>query len=395
MPLNLNPKWWRDPIGGDGDNSQTGTPLADNTTENITARVARNWAFEINAAHVAHLDGHLPHFATVQARNTAIPNPVTGQLALVGTQAQRWDGTAWVPAVSGFVAFKLGDGTNGTDGHLYFTITDPPPAFTGATPAGWTDVGDVTGPPGHDGTGPANPSTDGANLITHGSDNLLSLPANRIVSNQPGESLAVTSGTQPHRMTFVHNPEKLTPPKPPLPGHVPIFADATARDAAIPTPVDGQIASTPVQYIGVHPHIHVAQGWRPLMSSESAGFTIANTVIPGGWQTVDTPMASPTVTWVVLDPGGRCHVTETGVYLVIVQFIGTIYAGGRITVQAQFSADVTNTIYWDLAKGASEPFGNTLTWMGFISAGENMLHLSVNGSATGVLSGRVQIIRNQ
>ena len=51
------------------------------------------------------------------------------------------------------VHVRVGDGVNGTDGHVYTATVadgDPVPAFTGATPAGWTEQAgiDLTGPQG-------------------------------------------------------------------------------------------------------------------------------------------------------------------------------------------------------------------------------------------------------
>ena len=110
MPL--RDLWWKDgtkdgSAADDGDDSRdpNSRPFGDNVTEDITPRMMRDFAYEIGQAIIAAGSGS----------------------------------AAWV---------RVGNGTNGVLGHLYFAIGDTEPPFVGLTPADWTDRGSVMGPAG-------------------------------------------------------------------------------------------------------------------------------------------------------------------------------------------------------------------------------------------------------
>lgn len=110
MPL--RDLWWKDGTkdgsavdDGDASRDPNSRPFGDNVTEDITPRMLRDFAFEIGQA-----------------------------IASAGAGATGW--------------LRLGDGTNGAAGHLYFAVGASEPAFTGNPPAGWTDRGSVVGPSG-------------------------------------------------------------------------------------------------------------------------------------------------------------------------------------------------------------------------------------------------------
>ena len=77
----INPKWWTDTAGDDGDDDRTGEPFRDQVTEDIVPKVMRDFAYEINAGHVQALNGHVPYFANEPARDSVLTAPAAGQLA--------------------------------------------------------------------------------------------------------------------------------------------------------------------------------------------------------------------------------------------------------------------------------------------------------------------------
>lgn len=136
MPF-INSKWWTDPVAGPGDATRTGTPFKDQNTEDIVPKMMRDFAYEIGAAHLTTIPGHIPYFATTTARDAAITAPVVDQMCVLVNKVQRWSGAAWVDTVVG------GGGGGGA------LSTDPGNDLTLGTDTGFMFDHDSMGLAGH------------------------------------------------------------------------------------------------------------------------------------------------------------------------------------------------------------------------------------------------------